>query len=210
MGLSLLWLLFCGAWAPGVKVWVIVACWLSCSAACGSFTDQRSNPCSVQAGRNLYPWPAKEALLIILKHTGVWEIKLCIPGRVQGWTSLPGWISWRMSVPLLSVKSFSGTQQPYCASLAYFEGNGKYLGHHRVQNCSKRGHGLTTNLVHEYSCWSCGQFWSLSSIQGALYKPLWEQEAGSGKKDIRKKMEVKMNWQAIGLKFLLNPDLASN
>lgn len=158
-------------------------------------------------------YTTKEALLIILKHilkhTEVWEIKLCIPGRVLGWTSLPGWISRWVSVPLLSVESLSGTQQPYCTSLAYFEGNGKYLGHHRVQNCSKRGHGLTTNLVHEYSCWSCGQFWSLSSIQGTLYKPLWEQEVGSGKKDIRKKMEVK-NWQAIGLKFLLNPDLASN
>jgi hypothetical protein len=55
-----------------------------------------------------------------------------------------------------------------------------------------------------------GQFWSLRSIQGTFSKPLWEQEIGSGNKEVGKKIEVKMNWQAIGLEPLLNSDLASN
>ena len=35
----------CGAQAPGTQISVVVAHGLSCSAACGIFPDQGSNPC---------------------------------------------------------------------------------------------------------------------------------------------------------------------
>ena len=53
-------------------------------------------------------------------------------------------------------------------------------------------------------------FDQLRSIQGIFYKPLWEQDTGSENKKVGQKIEVKMNWQAIGLKLLLSPDLSSN
>ena len=46
----------CGARAPGTRASVVAAHGLSCSAACGIFPDQGSNPCPLHWQADSQPW----------------------------------------------------------------------------------------------------------------------------------------------------------
>ena len=73
-GFSLPWLLSCGARALGTRASVVVAHELSCSAACGIFPDQGSNPCPLhwQADSQPLRHATGEALLCDFLRSDCW------------------------------------------------------------------------------------------------------------------------------------------
>ena len=78
------WLLFWGAWAPGMQASVVVAHGLSCPVACGIFLDPRDwAPVSCIGRWSLNHWTTREVLSVLSLHgqsVTEQELQLVSPG----------------------------------------------------------------------------------------------------------------------------------